>query len=109
VYLQVVNDQGPSEEILVLFQRLQQALTKEERIRLTSALALQFIADYDPSDPSATDELHDYFNRFAKVKLAYDQAVLQIGRLAVDCIGAYLESEEATVEDAMTIVRKSVN
>jgi len=104
------NQNGPSHAALVLFQRLQQATTKEERTRLTRALALQFVADHDETDSSATDDYHIYFEEFAKAKLAYEQAILRVGRLASECINQYLATENTTIEEATQVqAGKSLN
>lgn len=89
-----------SHETLALFQRVMRAKSKEERLPLLLALANQFAKEYDPSDPSATDDFHVYFEELAKAKLAYETASARVGRLATECIQQYLAASGTTIEEA---------
>lgn len=99
----MADDGLPSEKLLTLFQQVQQAKSKEERRRLMVLLGEQFASEHDDSDETATDDVHGYFEEHARAKLAYEQATLRIGRLAADCIQAFLsedakETEPSTAE-----------
>lgn len=98
-----------SHETLVLFQRLQRTTAKEERIQLTLELASRFAAEYDPSDSTATDDVHGYFDELAKTKLAYEQSAMRVGRLAADCIGQFLAASNVTIEEVTDVAVKSLN
>lgn len=86
----MADDSMPSEKLLALFNEVRQAKTKEERRRLMVLLGEQFAAEHDDADETATDDIHKYFEDYAKARLAYEQAVMRIGRLAADCVQSYL-------------------
>lgn len=88
-----------SHETLVLYQRLQQATSKEERARLTVELAARFAAEYDSADATATDDFHLYFDEYEKARLEYQQKAMRVGRLASDLIKQFLEATPTTVEE----------
>lgn len=99
-----------SPETLATFQKLQRATSKDERLRLTLELAQRFAAEHDPSDSSATDDYHLYFEELAKAKLAYEQAATKVGRLASECIKEFLNVQPVAVEDvAPDAASKSLN
>lgn len=99
-----------SAEVLGIFKRLREAKTKEERNELTVALAAQFAKEHDPSDFSATDDFHVYFEEFARAKLAFDQAAARLGRLAANCIEQYHDQQPPeAVEALQAAARTSVN
>lgn len=89
-----------SNETLVLYQRLQRCTSKEERTGLMLELAAQFVGEHDPSDSTATDDYHKYFEEYDKARMAYTQAAMKIGRLASECVKTYLATTETTIEEA---------
>lgn len=110
-------DQGESEglpfsrEVLVLFQKLQRATSKEERRQLMLELSERFASEYDSADATATDDYHVYFEALAQAKLAHEQAAMKVGRLATEVIKTYLAStsSEVPIEDVAVEQTKSLN
>lgn len=98
----MADDSMPSEKLLALFNEVRQAKTKEERRRLMVLLGEQFAAEHDDADETATDDVHKYFEDYAKARLAYEQAVMRIGRLAADCVQSYLAANGAAEETSST-------
>ena len=98
-----------SHETLATFQKLQVATSKDERLRLTLELAKRFAAEYDPSDSSATDDYHLYFEELARARLAFNQAAAKVGRLASECIKEYLSNSKVSVEEVTENASKSLN
>ncbi len=87
-------------EVLALYRRVEQATSKKERIQHMLEFAAVFAnQEHDPSDASATDSYHMYFEEYAKAKLEFEQKALRIGRLAADCITQYLASHPGTTEE----------
>lgn len=88
-----------SVEVLALYHRVERATSKEERVQCMLEFAAAFASqEHDPSDTSATDSYHVYFEEYAKAKLEFEQKALRIGRLAADCIAQYLSSHPGTTE-----------
>ena len=105
-----IQDELPfSHETLTVFQRVQQATSREERAKLMLELGARFAEDHDVSDSSATDDVHGYFEKLAQAKLAYEQAALRVGRLANECIQQYLVASNLTIEEATAEVTRSLN
>lgn len=92
-----------SQTTLDLFRQVQNAKTKEDRKRLIMELGEQFASEYDPSDESATDDYHNYFDEFVQAKLVYDQARMRVGRLAAHLITEIQKPGEAQVTEHPTV------
>ena len=105
-----VMDLPFSQETLALYRRVQQVCCPNHKKQLLMDLAAQFAKEHDSSDETASDDYHVYFEEYEKARLAYKQAALRVGRLAVGCIDTFLESNPSTtVEEIAVANERSVN
>lgn len=98
-----------SDEMLRLFHRATEARTREERTEALLELAERFSTEHDETDFTATDDWHAYIEEYIRAKLAFRQAALRLGRLAVNTLEVHFEENDISSEEVARRGHRSLN
>lgn len=90
-------------ELLDLYQAFQQAPTREARKEIAKQIAATFASERDDTDIEASEEYHEFFERYEQSVMKYDQQAQKLSRLAVNLISSYLTQHETTVEELAVV------
>lgn len=91
-----------SQTVVKLYQDFVNSSSQEERVRLASQIAEAYAAEHDRTDPSASEDYHQYFEEYEEARAKLDQAGLKLARLAVHVIGEFLSHHRVDIDTVNT-------